>query len=455
MDIYDLLIKNGTLIDPESNTMIHGNVGINECKIAIITKENICGKREIDAQGYIVCPGFIDIHGHIDGHRECGELSVFQGVTTTIGGNCGFSPEDLKKFFVEQDKKGFPINQAQFIGHFNLRNNVGLTNPYIAATDFQIKCMENIERKLFEEGAIGLSFGLEYAPGASFEEVIALSSIAAKYKKLVAIHTRLDGPDDLDSLKEAVKIAEITGAAVQISHFVYQYGTGIMTEALEIVDDARKNGLNVWVDSGMYTDFATSIGTSVFDEDHIKKFNWKFNDMLVSTGKYKGERLTEKLYKELRDNYKNETIVCFTGVEDEIYEVLLKDYVMLSSDIGPSPSGNRSEGHPQNAGTFPRFFRKMVREQKSISLIKAIEKCTLLPAKVLGLTSKGRLKEGLDADIVIFDIETISDKSDFLGKGKPDAKPEGIHYVIVNGTIVVEDGDIIDEVLPGKPIIDK
>jgi N-acyl-D-amino-acid deacylase len=454
MNIYDLVIKNGVLVDPEKNTIVHGNIGVNNCKIAAITQENICGKKEIDAENNIVCPGFIDIHGHIDGHRECGELSVVQGVTTTIGGNCGVSPQDLKEFFIQQEKKGFPINQAQFIGHsFSLRENVGITNPYVPATDFQIKCMENLERKLFEEGAIGLSFGLEYAPGSSFKEVIALSSIAAKHKKLVAIHTRLANPKDIDSLKEAVKIAEITGVSVQISHFVYQYGTGIMSEALEIVDEARKKGLKIWVDSGMYTDFATSIGTSVFDEDHIKKFNWKLSDMLVATGKYKGERLTEKLYKELRDKYKNETIICFTGVEDEIYEVLLKDYVMLSSDIGPSPSGNRDEGHPQNAGTFPRFFRKMVREQKSISIIKAVEKCTLLPAKVLDLKNKGRLKVGLDADLVIFDIETIRDKSDFLGRGKPDTKPEGIHYVIVSGTIVVEKGNIIKGALPGRPVI--
>ncbi len=454
MNIYDLVIKNGVLVDPEKNTIVHGNIGINGCKIAVITQENISGKKEIDADNNIVCPGFIDIHGHIDGHRECGELSVVQGVTTSIGGNCGVSPQDLKKFFIQQEKKGFPINQAQFIGHsFSLRENVGITNPYVPATDFQIKCMENIERKLFEEGAIGLSFGLEYAPGSSFKEVIALSSIAAKHKKLVAIHTRLSNPKDIDSLKEAIKIAEITGASVQISHFVYQYGTGIMSEALEIVDEARKKGFKIWLDSGMYTDFATSIGTSVFDEEHIEKFNWKLSDMLVATGKYKGERLTEKLYKELRDKYKNETIICFTGVEDEIYEVLLKDYVMLSSDIGPSPSGNSDEGHPQNAGTFPRFFRKMVREQKSISIIKAVEKCTLLPAKVLGLKNKGRLKVGLDADLVIFDIETIRDKSDFLGKGKPDTKPEGINYVIVSGTIVVDKGNIVKGALPGRPVI--
>lgn len=454
MDIYDLVIKNAMIVDPEKKSIIAGNVGVSGGKIAIITSRDILGMQKIDAKGHVLCPGFIDIHGHIDGHRECAELSVVQGVTTTIGGNCGGGPTNLKDFFYNQNKKGFPINQAQFIGHsFSLREMVGIVDPYISASTLQIKKMAELIERAFAEGAIGLSFGLEYAPGSSFEEVIILSGIAAKYGKLVSIHTRLQDPRDLESLREAIKIGELTGASVQISHFVYQYGTGIMSEALYMIEDARKKGLNIWADSGMYTAFSTSIGTSVFDEEHIKRFGWKFNDMLIATGKYKGQRLTENLYRQLRAKSQNEIIICFTGVEDEIYEALLKDYVMLSSDTGPTPSGNTGEGHPQNTGTFPRFFRKMVREQKSISLTKAVEKCTLLPAEVLGLKNKGRLKAGSDADMVIFDIEKITDRADFLGMGEPNAVPEGIDYVIINGKIVVEYGKIIKEILPGRAII--
>lgn len=453
MEIYDIVIENGTITDPEKNIIFKNNIGIINDKIAIITNKKILGKITIDAINQIVSPGFVDIHSHIDGNIGCAELSVLQGVTTVIGGNCGISPLNLKDFFNKQDSKGFPINQGELIGHsFGLRKKAGIRSPYIAATAKEIEVMCKLTEEAFEQGALGLSFGLEYAPGSSFEEVIALSKIATKYKKIIPIHTNLTSSTDLDSLKEAIKIAEITGAHVLISHFVYQFGTGIMTEALDIVDEARGKGLQISVDSGMYTAFATGIKTAVYDEKSIEKFGWKLENLLVATGKYKGERLNENLYKELRKHHKNESIVCFTGIEEEIYEALKKDYVMLSSDTGPSPSGLTNEGHPQNAGTFVRFFRKMVREQNSISLIKAIEKCTLIPANTLQLKSKGRLSEGMDADIVVFDINRISDNSDFPGIGQPDAKPSGIGYVIVNGKIVVKEGNIIKGSLPGKSI---
>lgn len=453
MDIYDLVIKNGMLADPEKKSISLGNIGIKKDKISVITTNEISGNIEIDAKGNIVSPGFIDIHGHIDGHKECAELSALQGVTTTIGGNCGGGPLNLKKFFDEQDEKGFPINQAELIGHsFTLREAVGLTCPYISATKEQIRRMCALLEKSFEEGAIGLSFGLEYAPGSSKDEIMILSKIAADHNKIVPIHTNLNMPGELTSLAEVVDIAEITGAHVLVSHFVYQYGSGLMTEALSIVDNAKKRGVKISVDSGMYTAFATFIGSAIYDEEYIKKFGWRYEDMLVATGKYKGKRLTAEIYKELRKFNKNESVICFTGVESEIYEALLKDYVMLSSDTGPSPSGFTNEGHPQNAGTFPRFFRKMVREQNSIALIEAIKKCTLLPADTLGLMDKGRFRIGADADIVVFDITRIEDKADFPDVGQPDSKPEGINYVIVNGKIVVSEGNLVKGALPGRTI---
>lgn len=453
MDIYDLVIKNGTIVDPEKKYINIGQVGVNGTKISIITDDEISGKVEIDAKGMIVCPGFIDIHGHIDGHIECAELSALQGVTTTIGGNCGLSPLDLKKFFQEQSLNGFPINQAQLVGHsFTLRKAAGIESPYVPATKNQITHMCELLEKSIKDGAIGLSFGLEYAPGSSIDEIIALSTIAAKYKMIIPIHTNLNMPGDLTSLIEAVRISEVTGAHVLISHFVYQYGMGLMTEALDIVDKAREKGLKVSADSGMYTAFATFIGSTIYDEEYMKRFGWKLEDLLASTGKYKGKRLTPEIYRELRNFYKDDSVICFTGVESEIYEALLKDYIMVSSDTGPSPTGNAKEGHPQNAGTFPRFFRKMVREQKSISLLEAIEKCTLLPANTIGLTDKGRMAAGTDADIVIFDINKIKDKAEFPDRGEPDEKPEGIYYVIVNGKIVVREGNLVKGSLPGKII---
>jgi N-acyl-D-amino-acid deacylase len=140
MNIYDLVIKNGTLIDPEKTEAGFGHIGIKEGKIAAISNEDIKGNIYIDALGHVVCPGFIDIHAHVDGHEECARLSALQGVTTTIGGNCGAGPTNLKKFFEDQEKKGFIINQGQLIGHsISLRKLVGINSPYIPASGEQIK----------------------------------------------------------------------------------------------------------------------------------------------------------------------------------------------------------------------------------------------------------------------------------------------------------------------------
>jgi N-acyl-D-amino-acid deacylase len=453
VSLYDLVIKNGILADTEQSVLMPGHLGIMGNRIEKVTTETIHGVKEIDAAGLIVSPGFIDIHGHVDGHIPCACLSVLQGVTTTVGGNCGFGPLKLKEFFYNQECDGCPINQAQLIGHsFSLREIVGITNPYVPAKEEEIERMCEILEQGFKDGAIGLSFGLEYAPGTSFEEMTRLSSLAKKYNKIVSVHTNMKCPDDLESLREIIQLGEKTGAHILISHFVYQYGSGVMTEALEIVDDARSRGVKISVDSGMYTSFATFIGAAIFDEENIKKFNYKYEDILVSSGIYKGKRLNYELYKEMREKYSGETVICFTGVEEEIYEAIVKDYVVLSSDIGPAPSGRTNEGHPQNAGTFPRFFRRLVREQNRLPLIDAIIKCTLMPAEILDIKRKGRLSEGADADLVVFDINTIKDNARFPDKGEPDAKPDGISYVIVNGEIVVDHNQISSHIRSGKVI---
>lgn len=448
MESFDLVIKNGTLVDPEKGTAVHGNIGVINNKISKVTADEIHGKCEIDAKAQVVCPGFIDVHSHLDGCMETGRLSALQGITTSVGGNCGASPENIKDFLDEQGKKGFLINQAELVGAVTLRKAVGVTDPYVAADKDQIDRMCMLLKKAFEDGAMGMSLGLEYSPGCSFEELAAICRIAAEYDRLISVHTNVTGPKDLSSLIQVIELAEITGAHFLVSHLVYQYGMGIMTEALELIDKARAEGIRISVDSGMYKDFTTGIGSAVYDEAHMTGFGWKYEDLLAASGKYKGQRLNEEMYKELRALCPHDSVICFTGVEEEIYEALNKSYIMPSTDTGKNP-----KSHPQNIGTFPRFFRKMVRERKELSLVEAVRRCTLLPAETFSLKDKGRLSEGADADIVIFDINKIADRAWFPGLGEPDAAPIGINYVIVNGTIVVDEGSLVENVLPGKTLL--
>lgn len=444
--MFEIVIKNGILVDPEKLTRSIGNIGINQGKIAAITEEAICGAREFDAAERMVCPGFIDVHGHVDLNDYCAELSLRQGITTTVGGNCGLGPLDIDAFFAIQEQQGFIINQCEMIGHsMSLREAVGAVDPLKPATPQQLDRMECLVEQAFEQGACGISLGLAYAPGSSDDEVYRLSRLAARYGRIVAVDTRMLTGSDMYSLVEAVTIARETGARIQVSHLVYQYGTGMMREALAVINKARADGLDIRFDSGMYTEWATHIGAVLFNENNMEINGWNFNDFLVITGKYNGQRMNMDIYQELRRNDPHASVVVFTGIEEEIYMALTHPYAMPSTDTGPYAPG---EGHPQIAGSFPRYFRKMVAERYELNIMEAVRKATLLPAETLGLHSKGRLSEGMDADIVVFDMKNLVDKAEF---GLPDASPEGIDYVFINGKPVLAKGSLRD-IRAGKAV---
>lgn len=452
MCYYDVVICNGTLVDPGRNKVTVGNIGIREGRIAAITREKLDGQLSIDANMAVVCPGFIDIHTHVDNGVEQAYAMAKQGVTTSVGGNCGMGTANMREFFLPFAQGGFPINQVMFVGEsFSMREQAGATDPYKPVTPEQLKDIIYMTEQALEEGAVGVSFGLEYAPGTSFEEVIAVSRVAAKYDKLVSVHIRHDGWRGLEAIKEAINITRVTGAAVQVSHLVYMVGMGMMSESIRLLQDAVDSGLNVTADSGMYHAFATHIGSAVFDEGCIEKWECQYSDLVVCSGRYAGKRCTRELYKTLRYESPKDLVVAYVGKESDIYKALEPDFVMVSSDGGLG-SVVPGTGHPQNVGTFPRFFQVMVREQQRLSLLKAVRRVTLLPANRLGLKNKGRLQLGCDADIVIFNQNTIRDRADYMGSGQPDAIPDGIDYVLVNGTLVVEKGRIREPAVSGKSI---
>lgn len=448
---YDVVIKNGTIIDPKRKKSTVANLGMLNGKISAITREDIEGNTELDVRGKIVCPGIVDIHSHVEGDLDCAKLLAAMGVTTVYNGNCGMSSKDTKEFY---DKYGnFLINQIQQIGHTTLREQVGVVDRYKPSNDEEIEKIKIILEEAFNFGVSGLSFGLEYVPGSSLKEVLELAKVAAKYGKLVSIHTRSDCYGGLSTLREAIDITKKTGASVNISHLTYQFGMGMATEALHMIDEALAEGLDISVDSGLYSGFATAIGSAVFDEGCIDKWGCDYSSLIAGTGKYRGQRLTKEMYEELRRDYPDDTGIGMVGEEYEVFEILEKPYVMVCTDAG-TLYDNGIPGHPQDAGTYPKFFKTMVREQHRITLIDAISRCTYMPAKRLGLNNKGFIGTGADADILIFDAKIIEDKADYPCFGATDARPEGIEYVFVNGVMTVKGKKVLD-VSAGKTIKSK
>ena len=445
-----MFISGGTVVDPEAGRSYPADILIKDGVIERIAAPGgiaaPANAQTVDATGLFVCPGFIDPHGHIDGHVYTGELSLLQGITTTMGGNCGFSPVNIEQFFDAQ--KVFPIHQAEMVGMCALREAVGVTDPFVPAGEEQSDRMVELCERALEAGAAGVSLGPAYTPGASMMEMVSLCRAAKRYNKPVSIDTRMNSMTDLDSLREAIDLAAASGCRMIVSHFTYQYGVGVEDEALGMIERARNMGADMQLDSGMYKDWCSSIGAALFDPGIMRANGIELKHLRMITGEHLGAVPDEELYAHLRAEHPHDAVVVMTGSQRAVYAIARWQDTMISTDTGAYLPG---EGHPQIAGSFPRFFREMVRERGEMTIEDAVRHVTLLPAQVLGLTKKGRMHAGCDADVVIFDPDTIADRADFPGLGSPNAAPVGIAYVIVGGEIAAKDGKATG-VMAGMPL---
>lgn len=433
-----LFISGGIVIDPEKMQRYPADILLEDGKIAAVGDLAVPQDAQvIDAQGLFVCPGFIDPHGHIDGDVCTGELSLLQGITTTVGGNCGFSPLDVERFFEAQ--KAFPIHQAEMIGMCALRMAAGVCDPFQAANEQQIEQMTHLCRKALEGGACGVSLGPAYTPGSSIMEMQALCAVAKAYDRPVSIDTRMNSMTDLNSLQEAIDLAAHSGCRMIVSHFVYQYGVGVEDEAMAMVDRARGMGVDVVFDSGMYKDWCSSIGAALFEPGIMRANGIELHHLRVITGEHIGVVPDQALYEHLRECHPNDAVVVNTGSQRAVYAIARHPLCMVSTDTGAYKPG---EGHPQIGGSFPRFLREMVRERAELSWEEAVWHTTLHPSQVLGFERKGRMSPGCDADLVLFDPELVCDTADYPGLGMPNGAPEGIACVIVSGKIAAQDGAV-------------
>nr|WP_312578527.1 amidohydrolase family protein [Sedimentibacter sp.] len=441
---YDLCIKNARVIDTKNFIDEILNIGITKNKISILTKGELCAFDYIQADGCVACAGFIDIHTHEDTIDTEGigcdlpiqtaQSSLMTGCTTIVTGNCGLSNYPVSEYYNKVKEANIMINCYTCIGNVTLRHLVGLDN-YTAAGKEQIEKMKNLASKSLDEGAVGISFGLQYAPGTTFEELLALFSVAAQKDKYVCVHMRYDFPERaVETVSEVVSAAERTNVSLQISHLAANvYGNDNIKKAAEIIKNSKAN---ISADVYPYNVWATSIKSAVFD-DGFKNFNFNVEDVEILSGDLSGQFCTEEIFNSLRSSEEDTSVACHNAMPiSDVQEAYKLPFVFVASDGQLKRDENGIvKGHPRGSSTPAEFLHKFVREENLMSLNEAINKLTYMPAKKCNFINKGSIASGDDADITIFNFNEIEERANF-GENKCAIPPNGIKYVIAGGKIV-------------------
>lgn len=462
-----LLIKNATIIDGSGKASFRGDVRIRNGKIERIGKIKPSQMDEVvDATGLVLAPGFIDIHNH----SETGLLregvaanQVSQGITTILVGPDGGSPWPIGEYLAKLEGKIGP-NVGAFIGHAEVRAQVMKQDTKRTATPEEISAMAKLVEQAMQEGAFGLSSGLEYDTGfmASIEEMIELAKVAAKYKGIYMTHIRDEEEGFRVAMEEAIRIGKDAKLPVQLSHIKMGNRNvwGKSAEAITLIEAAKKAGQDVTADAYPYTAWASTITVLVPSRQHEDRAevekglsNVGGADKVLITShaanrsyemKNMAQISAEKgispvdLYIEIVKNG-GAGVVCNSMSEEDVKAFYQRRWVMVSSDGG---IGSR---HPRGTGTFTRVLGRFVRDNKWLSLESAINKMTAMPAARLGLKDRGLIKKGLQADLVLFDPIAIIDNATFA---EPQKLSTGVKSVFVSGTRVW-DGEKVTGNLPG------
>lgn len=446
----DILIKNGRVFDPVSGLDRTLNLYLDRGKIIRIGEEELSAEIVLDARGYSVVPGFIDIHAHGEKVEDgsTSECLLRQGVTTVLSGNCGIGYTEFKTEVEERENQGLYQNWLSLVGHSYLRTQAGVLDRYAGANSVQIEEMREILIRNLIEGAKGVSFGLEYTPGASTDEILHIISVLTDFPgSLATFHIRYDAGRVEEAIREVITISRLSKVPVQISHLGSMAGFGRMSNSLKLIEDAVKEGLDIMVDCYPYNAFATRIGTTVFDEGFEERWGVGLAALEIASGSYKGINLTKELFQMIRKEEPDAIVIAHVMQEEEVLMCLKHPLVMLGSDGGLS----LGEGHPRGAGAFPRFLR-LVREKNLMSEKEALLKTAWMPAKRLGIyKERGRIAQGYQADLVILDLDRVKEKATFQN---PTLPPEDVRWVLVNGGIAVDKGTLTG-VKAGKVLLNK
>ena len=437
------LIFGGHVIDPANRVNGKLNILMEDGKIGWAGQGLPEADLTIDATGKIVTPGFIDIHLHEDPLVEGSiaqcifPMMLRQGVTTAVGGNCGINVADPSEYLNTVDRCGTAVNVAMFAGHEYFRKAAGAEDIYAGSTDAQKDEMAKNISAALDNGCVGVSFGLRYVPGADREEFFRAAQCCAESKKLIASHVRDDADGIFDAIDEFCAAGVEYGVPVQISHIGSMGGFGQMEGVLRQIDAYKLKGLDIAMDCYPYFAFSTRLGTPTYDPGWLERYHCDYGVLEFCEGKYKGQRATKETFHEMRLCFPQCITVCHVMKEEDVRMAFRHPAVMLASD----GLTNNGQGHPRAGGSFPRFLAEFARKG-TLTLYQAIEKMTAQPAARLHLTNKGRLNVGADADITVFDFETVKDGATFEN---PTLPPTGIEYVFVGGELALEKGKLLKD----------
>jgi N-acyl-D-aspartate/D-glutamate deacylase len=488
---FDILIRNGSVIDGSGSPAKSVDLGIVGDRIVFLgNAARKKAKRQIDARGMIVAPGFIDPHTHTfndlsDPATASNDAYLMQGVTTVVAGNDGNSPVDIASALAQWKKQGIGTNAALFIGQGSVRKAVmGMSDA--APTPQELEQMKALVGRAMDDGAIGISTGLYYAPGSysSTEEVIALTRVAAAKGGIYDTHMRDESTYSiglLASVSETIRIGKETGIPVNISHVkaLGQDVWGKSTDVIAMINEARSAGVRITANQYPYTASGTSVVAAlvprwaeadgrdallnriadnsarqrlVADMTTNLERRGGADKMLVTSSPDKriigktlaeiaGQRNESPIHAALdivRDG--DAGVASFNMQESDIDNFMGQDWVMTGSD--------GSTGHPRKYGTFPVKIGKYVLEDHVITLPFAIRSCTSLTAQTLGLQHRGLLQAGYYADVVVFDPKSFRQRATYED---PNQLAAGVKYLAINGILAVDQGKLTNN-LAGRPL---
>ena len=462
---FDLVILGGRVMDPETKLDAVRNVGLIDGRIARISEQGLAGGETIDAAGLVVAPGFIDLHAHGQ-DLVSNRLQAQDGVTTALEMEVGVYP--IGPWLASRQGKAL-IHYGATVGHWPARVKLidGIdighvtTLPaeeaarmdqgnyaYQQLSPQEIDQLGQLMEKELDQGALGLGFGITYTPGASRIEILRLFQLAKL--RGVAVYAHLRGENSggtLGAFQEAIALAAATGVSVHIVHLNSSADEDARV-VLEMIRGAVSRGLDITTESYPYTAGSTLIESALFDswegltDQEYGLLQWAATGERLDTAKF--------------NQYRREGgwVIIHGRNEDTNEWIVAQPDVMVASDGIPFLHG---PAHPRGAGTFARVLGHYSRDRQALSLMEALSKMTIQPARRLeaaapAMKRKGRVQEGADADLTIFDPTRVRDRSTYT---QGDIPSEGVMHVLVGGIAVVRDGQVVDDVFPGQALTGK